>query len=108
MSRTATILVAAAALALSACAPAAKAPQAPVPAPCADSLYAALKRQHPDSLSERAWQRLQMLDLDCAESRAPAAPAPDTHMMGMGSGGGWRLLGVTTIAVMALMMAIVR
>ena len=37
-----------------------------VPTPCADSTYRQLRSQHPDSLSERGWQRLQNLDRACA------------------------------------------
>lgn len=36
---------------------------------CADSIYVELSREHPDSLSDRAWERLQQLDEACARDR---------------------------------------
>lgn len=55
------------------------------PATCSDSLYMQLKRQHPDSLSERAWERLQMLEQSCAAARTQRN-GDMNGMMGMGSG----------------------
>lgn len=79
------------------------------PAPCIDSVYAQLKRQHPDSLSERAWQRLQSLDRDCATARLQSHGETSGMMgMGHGRGGAWMGLGVVTVIVMAAMMAAIR
>lgn len=79
----------------------------PEPAACADSLYVRLARQHPDSLSERAWQRLQSLDSTCARARAQAAG--DTRGMGMmgmahGQNRAWMILAPLIVAGMAVMM----
>lgn len=41
----------------------------PRSATCADSIYLELSREHPDSLSDRAWERLQQLDAACARAR---------------------------------------
>lgn len=41
---------------------------------CADSLYAELSREHPDSLSERAWQRLQQLEDACSAETTRSNP----------------------------------
>jgi len=94
---------------LSACAPPTPA-HIPEPVPCADSLYVALKRQPPDSLSEREWQRLQALDRDCAAARAAphGTHEQNSGTMGMGrghGGGGWRMLGLAAIAVMVVTMS---
>ena len=79
------------------------------PEPCGDSLYVQLKRTHPDSLSERAWQRLQSLDRDCAAARA-AEQMGTSVMMGMGHGRDWRWMGMGLVAVvlMAIMMTALR
>ncbi len=42
----------------------------PRPAVCADSVYLELAREHPDSLSDRAWERLQQLEAACDRRRA--------------------------------------
>lgn len=56
---------------------------APRSAACADSIYVELSREHPDSLSDRAWERLQQLDEACARDRNRAeeiaATAPARH-----------------------------
>jgi hypothetical protein len=94
--------------AVSACAPPTAA-HVPEPVACADSQYVALKREPPDSLSEREWQRLQALDRDCATARSAAQGTHDQSagMMGMGRGhgGGWRMLGLVAIAVMVVTMS---
>ena len=96
------------ALVLSGCAPAAsRAVHAAQPSACSDSIYVHLSRQHPDSLSERSWQRLQSLDSACARARAAAPADPHgTEMMGMGgSGKVWTLLAPIVVVGMAVMMA---
>lgn len=110
MSRTTfwSVLATGAIIALGACAPAPKPAHAPEPAACADSLYVSLRRQHPDSLSERAWQRLLALDRECAAARIQTMSMHDGGMMGMRHGGGWGLLGLATIAVMVVMMSALR
>ena len=78
--------------------------------PCGDSLYLQLKRTHPDSLSERAWQRLQSLERDCAAARTQAH-AETSGMMGMGHGRGGRWMGMGLVAVVlmaAIMMTALR
>ena len=79
------------------------------PAPCADSLYIQLKRQHPDSLSERAWQRLQSMDQACAATQMQAN-GQMRGMMGMGSMSGVLVMGVVMVvgAAMVLVMTAVR
>ena len=79
----------------------------PEPAACTDSLYVQIARQHPDSLSERAWRRLQSLDSACA--RARAATVSDTRGMGMmgmahGQNRYWVILAPLIMAGMAVMM----
>jgi hypothetical protein len=79
------------------------------PAPCEDSLYVQLKRTHPDSLSERAWQRLQSFDRDCAAARAQAQTEASGMAMGMGHGRGGRWMGMGIVGVVlmvALMTAV--
>lgn len=101
-----------AAVLLAGCAaPASRATHAPPPVACTDSLYLQLARQHPDSLSERAWTRLQSLDSACA--RARTRPENDTRgmgMMGMGHGGSraWTILAPVIVASMAAMMIVFR
>lgn len=88
--------------------------QVPQPAPCSDSLYLQLKRAHPDSLSERAWQRLQNLDQACAATKTQATKTEATGqmsgMMGMGSGRGVLLMGAVMVVglVMVLTMGALR
>lgn len=79
----------------------------PEPAACADSLYVQLARQHPDSLSERAWRRFQSLESACVRERAQApAETRATGMMEMGHGqsGAWTILAPLIVAGMAVMM----
>lgn len=80
------------------------------PAPCSDSLYVQLKRQHPDSLSERAWQRLQALEQSCAAARTQRNSDEMNGMMGMGSSRGLLWMGlIMAVGVgMALMMSALR
>lgn len=103
------------ALLLAGCAtPSTRTEHAPTPAACTDSLYVQLARQHPDSLSERAWLRLQTLDSACIRARTHTAN--DTGgmgmmgMMGMGQGHGkvWTVLAPVIVASMAVMMVVLR
>jgi len=91
--------------AITACAPSTRHASVPQPAPCADSLYVQLKGQHPDSLSERAWQRLQSLERDCAATRTQVH-AETSSMMGMGHGrdGRWMGMGLVAVVLMAAIM----
>jgi hypothetical protein len=92
---------------LAACAaPATHSAAAAAPTPCGDSSYVRLRQQHPDSLSERSWQRLQTLDRECvaAHTRAPRASQGTMgprhgggHMMGMGI--------VATVMMVAMMVS---
>ena len=79
------------------------------PVPCTDSLYLQLKRVHPDSLSERAWQRLQSLQADCVSARAQPEHGR-TGMMGMGSRRGLLGMGILMVgaAGMLVMMSLLR
>jgi hypothetical protein len=65
------------ALLLGACTTA-PAPRRPVPAPeaCKEPLYVELTREHPDSLSDRAWERLQQLEAHCRAERAEQTDEP--------------------------------
>ena len=82
------------------------------PTPCTDSLYVQLKRQHPDSLSERAWARLQGLEQACTVARAQhkSGMSGMSGMMGMGSRrGALSMVVVMAVGVgMVLMMAALR
>ena len=83
----------------------------PEPAACADSLYVQLARQHPDSLSERAWRRFESLDSACVRARVQApAETRATGMMGTGHGknGAWTILAPLIVAGMAVMMVALR
>ncbi len=101
-----------AALLLGGCSPpVSHADQAPKPAACTDSLYVRLARQHPDSLSDRAWQRLQTLDGACERARTqPASDMGGMGMMGMGHGEGraWTILAPLVVLSMALAMLVFR
>lgn len=104
-----TLHIGAAVLFTGCAAPTSRMAHAPQPAACTDSIYVQLSRQPPDSLSERAWQRLQALDSGCARARAEAPK--DTHgmpMMGMGGGSGkvWMILTPIIVAGMAVMMVV--
>lgn len=37
---------------------------------CSDAIYLELSREHPDSLSDRAWERLQQLEAACERGRS--------------------------------------
>ena len=106
--RTAVVLIALIG-AITACAPSTRHASVPQPTPCADSLYVRLKGQHPDSLSERAWQRLQSLERDCAAARSQTH-AETSSMMGMGHGrvGRWMGMGLVAVVLMAIMMTALR
>ena len=79
------------------------------PASCSDSLYVQLKRQHPDSLSERAWERLRTLEQNCAAARTQRN-GDMNGMMGMGSSRGLLWMGLVMVVGvgMALTMARLR
>ena len=77
------------------------------PVACSDSMYVQLSRQHPDSLSERSWQRLQSLERSCAAARAQTpSESGGMGMMGMDHGGRglWTGLGMVFAAGMAITM----
>jgi hypothetical protein len=91
---------------LSACAtpqthPVTQAASVAAPTPCGDSSYIRLRQQNPDSLSERAWQRLQTLDRECTAARTLVSAhtsRPDGHhMMGAGI--------VATVIMVAMMIS---
>jgi ferric-dicitrate binding protein FerR (iron transport regulator) len=71
-------------------------------------MYVRLQRQHPDTLSERAWHRLQSLDRDCAAARAQAQTEMSDMGMGHRRGGAWMGMGVVAVALMAIMMTALR
>jgi hypothetical protein len=77
MRRTQTLLPLALplVLVLGACA-SAPAPRRATPEPeaCREPIYLELKAEHPDSLSERSWERLQQLEAEC---RAELRQEPD-------------------------------
>ena len=78
------------------------------PVACSDSVYVQLSRQHPDSLSERSWQRLQSLERACAAARAqtPTEESSGMGMMGMDHGGRglWTGVGMLFVVGMAITM----
>lgn len=45
---------------------------APASAACQNPVYVDLSTQHPDSLSDRAWERLQRLSAECSAEQAEA------------------------------------
>lgn len=66
-------------------------PAPPEPVVCADPVLVELRAEHPDSLSEREWQRYQVLERRCDVARAETAQEPrywthDHHVWWMGSG----------------------
>lgn len=77
----------------------------PEPAACQDSLYLELKAEHPDSLSDRAWERLQQLSAECRAEPGPEAASPTVpdggHRFGM-----WLWMSATMVVggLMWLMM----
>lgn len=71
------------------------------PLPCADSTYIQLKRQHPDSLTERAWERLQILDSGCAVAREKTY-RETSAMMGSGRSAG---MGLGALIMLAMVIA---
>ena len=52
-------------------------PYEPEPVACAVPSLADLRAEHPDSLSEHEWQRIQTLEGECTGARA--ASSRDTH-----------------------------
>ena len=106
------ILVLAATLVIIGCATSSP-PQAHAPAPvaCSDSLYVQLARQHPDSMSERAWRRFQSLDSACVRARSETvSDMRGMGMMGMGHGQNrvWTILAPVIVLGMAVMMVAFR
>ena len=100
-----------AALLLTGCAGSQSMAHGPTPAACSDSLYLRLSRQHPDSLSERAWQRYRSLDSACVRARAESArDTGGMGMMGMGHGKGevWTILAPLFVAGMVVAMIALR
>ena len=71
------------------------------PEPCRDSSYVELKRQHPDSLSERGWRELQLRERDCETARAKALQGM-SQAMDAGPGGGHGM-GLGAMAIMVMM-----
>lgn len=95
-----TILVTVAlALTLAGCASTVPRPIEPEPAVCVAPSLTALRAEHPDSLSEREWQRLQTLERHCDLARAEVQ-VDGWHHAGGTHHGWWVGSGV----VMALMM----
>ncbi|HEY0673240.1 MAG TPA: hypothetical protein VGD27_13260 [Longimicrobiales bacterium] len=95
-----------AAVIVAACAASAGRRTASLPVPCADSTYVHLKRQHPDSLSEREWQRFKTLDSACtqAETHARSTDANRSAQGGrMGISGGVAA-GFMTVLMAAMMV----
>lgn len=74
-------------------------------APCADSTYLELRRQHPDSLSERGWLRLQSLERDCATTREESSQRGTAGMTDASHRGRSMWLGAAVMMV-AMMFAI--
>lgn len=70
------------------------------PSPCSDSLYVQLKRQHPDSLSQRSWERLQALEQSCAAARTQRNSEMNNEtdaMMGLGSSRNFLWMGLLMV-----------
>lgn len=104
--RSLAIIAVLAVAAVSACVTPGAQWRATTPAPCADSTYLELKTQHPDSLSEREWQRFQNLDNACAEARVRARDDSAGHADGwMGMNRGGMALGVMTALMIVMMFA---
>lgn len=49
---------------------------APEPEACREPLYLELKNEHPDSLSDRAWERLHQLEAECRAEQTRQAEEP--------------------------------
>lgn len=70
---------------------------------CTDSSYSRLQSYHPDSLSERQWQRLQTLDRECAAARVTARH--DSHRTsGLSHGGHMMGAGIIGSVIMLAMV----
>lgn len=74
------------------------------PVPCTDSTYVQLKRQNPDSLSERAWQRLQSLDRECTAARTTSQQAANGTSHTAHGAWHWMGLGAATVMMLAMML----
>ena len=97
--------VAAGLLAIIACvSPALRQAEIAQPAPCGDSVYVQLKRQNPDSLSERSWQRFQALDRECSVARVVSQRLGDDGMHAGNRGWTWMGLGAGMMVMMAAMV----
>lgn len=111
LHRTLPMLAAAALLLISCATTAPPRSHAMEPAACSDSLYVELSSQHPDSLSDRSWQRLQSLERACAAARAQKpSETGGMGMMGMdhGRGGLWTGFGMLVVVGMVIMMTRLR
>ena len=95
------------ALVASCATPATRAVRVAEPVPCADSTSVQLKRQHPDSLSDRSWQRLQSLDRACAAARAESSLGARSGTTGAGNSGG-HLMWVGAVVMMVAMVVAMR
>ncbi|HEX6134348.1 MAG TPA: hypothetical protein VFZ24_10295 [Longimicrobiales bacterium] len=76
------------------------------PTPCTDSVYAGLKHQHSDSLSEREMQRLESLGRECADARiseSNAETTTHTGWMGIRHGAGVGIMAAVMLAMMVTM-----
>ena len=71
--------------------------------PCEDPSYLRLQQQDPDSLSMREWQRLQVLDRECAAARPHASRELSAMTDTWHNGRHWLIGGIAT-AVMVVMM----
>lgn len=78
-------------------------PPASPQSPCEDPAYLRLRAEEPDSLSEREYERLQVLDEQCLNQSVDDAPAGDRMHGGFG---GWLWMPVMMFAggLMWLMM----
>lgn len=76
---------------------------APEPAVCADSVYVQLRAQHPDSLSEREWQRFQGLERECTAARAEASPTVDGRAGVHRDRAWWMASGLVMVVMMVAM-----
>ena len=106
-SRTLPVLAAFVLLLVSCATTATSRSPVPEPAACSDSVYAQLSHQHPDSLSERSWQRLQSLERACVAARAQTpSETGRMGMMGMAHGDGalWTGVGMLVVVAMAITM----
>ena len=73
--------------------------------PCGDSSYGRLRRQDPDSLSVREWQRLQALDRECATAHAQVSREPNAMTGTWHNGRHWLMGGIATVVMVAMMIS---